>query len=57
MEVYAFGLRFDWSLGLIYKYPSTGSDSGLVPTRRQFIICTKDGLFTDAYMRYLASMS
>ena len=34
-----------------------GSVNGLAPTRRQTIIGTNDGLFTDAYMRRSASMS
>ena len=29
---------------------------GLAPTRRQAIVWTKDGKFTDAYMRHSASM-
>ena len=37
--------------------PSIGSDNGLAPIRRQAIIVTKDGWFTDAYMRHSASMS
>ena len=32
-------------------------DNGLVPVRRQAIIWTNDGKFTDAYMRHSASMS
>ena len=43
--------------GLIKQYPSIGSDNGLAPTRRQTIIWTNDGQFTDAYMGHLASMS
>ena len=39
------------------KNSSIGSDSGLAPTRRQAIIWTNDGPFTDAYMRHSASMS
>ena len=31
---------------------SIGLDNGLAPTRRQAIIWTKDGKFTDAYMRH-----
>ena len=36
---------------------SNGSDNGLVLPRRQAIIWTNDGLFTDAYMRHSASKS
>ena len=36
---------------------SIGSDNGLAPPRRQAIIWTNDGLFTDAYMRHSASKS
>ena len=36
---------------------SFGSDNGLAPRRRQAIIWTNDGYFTDAYMRHSASMS
>ena len=39
------------------QYTSIGSDNGLAPTRRQAIIWTNDGWFTDAYMRHSASMS
>ena len=35
----------------------TGSDNGLAPARRQAIIWSNDGKFTDAYMRHSASMS
>ena len=41
----------------ITKYSNIGSDNGLAPTRRQAIIWTNDGWFTDAYMRHLSSMS
>ena len=33
-----------------------GSPNGLAPTRRQAIIGTNDGKFTDAYMHHSASM-
>ena len=36
---------------------SIGSDIGLALPRRQAIIWTNDGLFTDAYMRRSASKS
>ena len=39
------------------QYSSLGSDDGLAPSRRQAIIWTNDGYFTDAYMRHSASMS
>ena len=39
------------------QYSSIGSDNGLAPPRRQAIIWTNDGKFTDAYMRHSASMS
>ena len=38
-------------------FSEIGSDSGLVQTRRQAIIWTNGGEFTDAYMRHLTSMS
>ena len=31
---------------------SNGSDNGLAPARRQAIIWTNDGKFTDVYMRH-----
>ena len=37
-------------------YSIIGSDNSLAPTRHQAIIWTNDGLFTDEYMRYTASM-
>ena len=44
--------------GPIYNiYSSIGSDNGLAPARRQAIIWTNAGLFTDAYMRHSTSMS
>ena len=43
--------------GSVNKYPIIGSDNGKAPTRRQAIIWTNDGQFTDAYMRHSASMS
>ena len=49
------------SLKFVPKGPinnsSIGSDNGLAPSRRQAIIWTNDGQFTDAYMRHSASMS
>ena len=36
---------------------SIGSDNGLAPARRQAVIWTNDGRFTDAYMGHSASMS
>ena len=39
------------------QYPSISSDNGLAPTRRQAIIWTNDGKFSDAYMRHPVSMS
>ena len=41
----------------IWQYFSIGSDNGLAPVRREAIIWTNDGWFTDAYMRHSASMS
>ena len=43
------------SQGSNWQYPSIGPDNGLAPIRRQAIIWTNDGLFTDAYMRHSAS--
>ena len=34
------------------QYYSISSDNGLAPSRRQAIIWTNDGKFTDAYMRH-----
>ena len=45
------------STGSNEQYSSIGSDNGLAPTKRQAIIWTNDGYFTDAYMRQSASMS
>ena len=42
---------------LPFQCSSIGLDNGLAPTRRQAIIWTKDGKFTDEYMRHSASMS
>ena len=39
-----------------HQYSSIGSDNGLAPARRQAIIWSDDGQFTDAYMRHSASM-
>ena len=39
------------------QYGSTGSDNGLTPARRQAIIWTNGGKFTDAYMRHSTSIS
>ena len=56
-------MNFDWDftevcfLGFNEQYSSIGSDNGLAPARRQTIILTNAGLFTDVYMRHLASMS
>ena len=59
MTMLEFRLRFDWSLfpRVHYQYSSIGSDNGLAPIRRQAIIWTNDGCFTNAYMRHSASMS
>ena len=43
--------------GRINNIPAFGSDNGLAPTRRQAIIWTNDGQFTDAYMRHSASIN
>ena len=39
------------------QYSSIGSDNGLALNRRQAIIWTNDGYFTDAYMRHPASFN
>ena len=58
MKMYEFRLFIEFcSQGSNYQYSSIGSDNGLAPARRQAIIWTNDGLFTDAYMRHSASMS
>ena len=55
-----FRLRSHWSLfqrfELIIHEFNIGSDNGLAPTRRQVIIFTNDGSFTDAQMRHSASI-
>ena len=43
--------------GQINNFLSISLDNGLAPTRRQAIIWTKYGKFTDLYMRHSASMS
>ena len=40
-----------------FRLKSIGSDNGLAPIRRQAIIWTNDGYFTDVYMRLSASIS
>ena len=45
------------SMDSIWQIGSIGSDNGLTPARRQAIVWTNDGMFTDAYMHHLASMS
>ena len=44
------------SQGSNQQYSSIGSDNGWAPTRRQAIIWTNAGLFTDGDMRHSASM-
>ena len=57
------GRNFDYNVTWIYsersneQYCSIGSDNGLAPAWRQVIIWNNGGYITDAYMRYLASMS
>ena len=43
--------------GPINGIPALVQINGLAPVRRQAIIWTNDGQFTDAYMRHSASMS
>ena len=43
--------------GQINNIPALVQINGLAPARRQAIISTNDGKFTDAYMRHSASMS
>ena len=50
MKMYQFRLTFHWS------YSNIGLNNELSPTRRQTIIWTSDGKFTDAHMRHSASM-
>ena len=59
MKMFEFQLKFNWicSQGSNEQYSSNGSDNGLAPSRRQAIIWTNGGWFTDAYMRHSASMS
>ena len=58
MKIYEFRLIFHWNLILRFKLTnsSIGSDNGLALNRRQAIIWTNDGKFTDAYMRHPASV-
>ena len=39
------------------QYSSIGSDNDLSPARRQAIVWSSDGSFTDTYMRRFASVS
>ena len=59
MKIFEFRLNVTevCSQGSNLQYSSNGSDNGLAPSRRQAIIWTNDGKFTDAYMRRSASMS
>ena len=60
LKMFEFLLKFHWSLFLRVEltiYYSIGLDNGLVPARRQALIWTNAGKFTDAYMRHSASMS
>ena len=56
-------MNFDWYFTEVYsylcnlQYSSIGSDNGLVPTRRQAIICTNGDYCTDGYMRNPTLMS
>ena len=55
-------MNFDWYFtGLFLRVQltisSTGSDNGLAPIRRQAIIWTNDGKFTDAHMRLAVTQS
>ena len=59
MKVFEFLLKFHIRLFLRVElqYASIGSDNGLAPARRQAIVWTNYGKFTDAYMHLSASMS
>ena len=59
VKIYEFQLRFRWSLFLRVEltYSIIGSDYGLATIRRQAIILTNDGRFTDSYMRHSAPVS
>ena len=56
-------IDFDWDFNVVcpqwsnQEYSSIGSDNDLALSRRQAIIWTNDGYFTDAYMRHSASTS
>ena len=58
-KIYEFQLNFTevGSYGSNQHYSSIGSGNGLAPSRRQVIIWTNDGYFTNAYMRHPASVS
>ena len=49
-------ISFKISLRFVLKVPIDNM-SALPPGRRQAIICTNDGWFTDAYMRHSATIS
>ena len=57
--MFGFRLYFIEVCSLVWnwQYPNIGSDNGLAPTKRQAIIWTNDGYFTEAYMRHSAEMS
>ena len=53
-----FWFKFHWNLfPKIQQYAGISSGNGLALNRRQAIIWTNDGEFTDAYMHHTASMS
>ena len=58
MKIYEFRLSFHFIQFVSrVRTNSISSDNGLSPTRRQAIIWTNDGQFTEPYRRYSASLS
>ena len=59
MKAYEFWLQVHWNLFLEVQltFSNIGSDNSLALARRQAMIWTNEGKFTEAYMRHLASMS
>ena len=57
MKMYEFRLKYNFSWEPDLQYRSIGSDNGLAPAKRQAIVWTNAGKFTDACIRHSASMS
>ena len=57
MKIFVFWFKFHHFASFQDRIDSSDSENGLATTRWKAIIWTKDGLFTDAYLRHLASTS